>query len=158
MGDLVLRGDWESHIVLACITCEKVILLSRNDKDRKAARVPLQKIINLLPFDLIDLDHRKNGDKINNLFLPTVCASCSKLSSWTSLSINRRYIETWQPYLAMGAFLEGDMSLLGSSISMVHYEKLKDAVGAAYVLRSVKVNPTPEAAAKVEPYLQSGFL
>jgi hypothetical protein len=58
----------------------------------------------------------------------------------------------------MRAFLEGDLSLLGSSISMVHYDDIRDVMGAACVVRSVEVNPTPEAAAQVKPYLQSGFL
>ena len=134
--------------MLACITCEKVILFSRNGKDRKAARTPLQKVDDLLPLDLIDLDHRTNGDKIDNLFLPTVCSSCSTLSSWKSLSISRRYIETWQPYLGMVEFLERNLSLLASSISMVHCKDSRDAVGAGYVVWSVKVNSTPEASIK----------
>ncbi len=58
----------------------------------------------------------------------------------------------------MCAFLGGDLLLLGSSISIVHHEDIRDVMGAACVVRSVEVNPTPEAAVLVKPYLQSGFL
>jgi hypothetical protein len=117
-----------------------------------------ENVIALLPVESTGSDYRETGDRIGHLFLPTVCSSCSKSSSWKTLSIKRTYIETWQPYLAMCAFLEGDLSLLGSSISMVHYDNIRDVMGAACVVRSVEVNPTPEAAAQVKPYLQSGFL
>lgn len=56
MGDPMFTGEWKSHIVLACITCEKVILFTWTDKDRKAARKSLGKIMDLMPLDLIDLD------------------------------------------------------------------------------------------------------
>ena len=159
MADPLLLGHWESHIVLTCITCEKVILLSRTDEDRQVARTTLLTVLRLLPVDSAGLNHRENIERINNLFLPTVCSSCSKSSSWKTLSIKRTFIETWQPYLAMCAFLGGDLSLLrGSSISMVHHEDVRDVLDAACVVRSVEVNPAPEAAAQVKPYLQSGSL
>lgn len=157
MDDPLFTGRWKSHIVLACITCEEVILLSRTDEDRTAARTPLQKVINLLPIQLAEVDFRKNREMVASLFLLTVCSSCSKHSSWKTFSINRSFIETWQPYLALNAFLEGDISLLGSLISVVHCEDLKNAVGSSYIMQSVKVNPDSGAAARVEPHLQSGF-
>ena len=59
-----------------------------------------------------------------------------------TFSIKRSYIETWQPYLALCAFLEGDLSLLGSPISVVHCEDVKNAVDPSFVMQSVKVNPS----------------
>jgi hypothetical protein len=158
MGDPILTGIWKSQIVLACMTCEDVILLSRTDKDRKAAGEPLQKVINLLPIELIEGEYRQIRETIRGLFLPTVCSACSKTSSWKTFSIKRSYIETWQPYLALCAFLEGDLSLLGSPISVVHCEDVKNAVGSSFVMQSVKVNPSLGAAAQVEPHLRGGFL
>jgi len=64
----------------------------------------------------------------------------------------------WQPYLALRAFLDGDLSLLGSLISLVHCEDVKHAVGSSYVMQSVQVNPSAEAAAEIKPYLKGGFL
>jgi hypothetical protein len=37
-------------------------------------------------------------------------------------------------------------------------ENGRDVMGAACVARSVEANPTPEAAAQVQPYLRGGFL
>lgn len=154
----ILTGIWESHIVLACMTCEEVVLLSRKDTDREAARTPLGKVIDLLPLELIDVDYQENRAIIDSLFLPTVCSSCSKHSSWKTFTIRRSYIEIWRPYLALSAFLDGDLSLLGSLISVVHCEDVKNAVGSSYMMRSVKVNPSAEAAAEIKPYLKGGFL
>lgn len=157
MGDPILTGDWESHVVLACMTCERVILLSRKDTDREAARTSLGEVINLSPLELIDVDYQENRAIIDSLFLPTVCSSCSKHSSWKTFTIRRSYIETWQPYLALRAFLDGDLSLLGSLISVVHCEDVNNAVGSSYVMRSVTLNPSSGAAAEVEPHLRGGF-
>ena len=38
--------------------------------------------------------------------------------------------------------LEGDLSLLGSLIDVVHCEDMKSAVGSSFVMQSVKVNPS----------------
>jgi hypothetical protein len=111
-----------------------------------------------LPLKLIDVDYQENRVIIDSLFLPTVCSSCSKHSSWKTFSISRSFIETWQPYLALRAFLEGDLSLLGLLISVVHCADVKNTVGSSYVMQSVKVNPSAEAAAEREPYLKGGFL
>ncbi|KAH9203556.1 hypothetical protein DL95DRAFT_399233 [Leptodontidium sp. 2 PMI_412] len=158
MDDLLLRGRWESHIVLACITCEKVVLVSRTSEDLETARVILHHVAALLQAESPSSSYRYTVGSTVNLFLPTVCSSCSKSSSWKTLSISGKLIETWQPYLAMCAFLEGDLSLLGLSISMVHYEDIKNVMGADCVVRSVEINATPEAAVEVKPFLQSGFL
>lgn len=67
-------------------------------------------------------------------------------------------MEIWQLYLAMRAFLEGDLLLLGSSISLVHCEAARKTIGSDYVIQSVEVNPSSEAAAQVHSYLQGRFL
>jgi hypothetical protein len=110
----------------------------------------------LIPAD--PLDTRKGDNTIVNLLLPTVCSSCSKDASWQSISISRNMIEIWQPYLAMRAFLEGDLSLLGSSISLVHSEAIRKIIGADYMIQSVKVNPSSGVAAHAHSYLKGGFL
>lgn len=155
MGDSTSAFDCTSHIVLACITCENVILFTRPNKDWKAARQASQSVMRLIP---ADLDPQKFNDIAINLFLPTVCCSCDKLASWTSFSISRGFMETWQPYLAMSAFLEGDLSMLRSSISLLHRENVMEVIDSDYMIRSVVVNPSSGAAAQVQPYLQSGFL
>jgi hypothetical protein len=157
MGDPIFTGVWESHIVLACMTCEEVVLLSRKDIDREAARISLHAVIDLLSVELINVDYQENREIIVSLFLPTICSSCSKYSSWKTFSIKRSFIEMWQPYLALCAFLEGDLSLLGSSINVVHCEDVKNVIGSSYVMQSVKVNPSSRVAAQVEPHLRSGF-
>lgn len=65
-------------------------------------------------------------------------------------------MEIWQPYLAMCAFLEGDLSLPGSLISLVHCEDVRKAVGSDYVVQNVEINPSSGIAARVQPYLLSG--
>lgn len=58
----------------------------------------------------------------------------------------------------MRAFLEGDLSLLGSSISLVHSKAIRKIIGADYVIQSVEVNPSSGAAVHVHSYLKGGFL
>jgi hypothetical protein len=53
----------------------------------------------------------------------------------------------------MNAFLEGDLSIIGSSISLVHRDKVTEIIGSNYMIRSVEVNPSPGVAAQVQPYL-----
>ena len=150
--------EWKSHIVLACATCEKVILFTKTHEDWRAARTASQMVMQFIPAN--PLDTRVAEDVIINLFLPTVCSSCSKVASWESLSISRSVMEMWQPYLAMRAFLEGDLSLLGSSISLVHCEVVRRTISldSDYVIQSVEVNPSSGAAAQVHSYLQGGLL
>jgi hypothetical protein len=154
MGDSISAFDWTSHIVLACITCENVILFTRLNKDQKAAREASRKFMRLI---LVGPNTHKANDRIVDLFLPTVCSSCDGSASWTSLSISRKFMETWQPYLAMRAFLEGDLSIIGSSISLVHHAEVIRVAGSDYKIQSVVVSPSSGAAAQAQSYLQSGF-
>jgi len=87
----MFTGEWKSHIVLACITCEKVILFTRTDKDWEAARRASEKVMDLMPFEQINLHVKELGDIIVNLFIPTVCSSCVGVASWTSLSMSRDF-------------------------------------------------------------------
>lgn len=155
MADSISAFDWTSHIVLAYITCERVILFTRPNKSPEAACEAAQTVMGFLPSDP---DTIEANNRIVNLFLRTVCSSCNRSASWTSLSISRSFMTTWQPYLAMKAFLEGDLSMLGSSIRLVHHERVAEIIGSDYMIQSVVVNPGPEAAAQVRPYLQSGVL
>lgn len=109
MDDPALTFQWNSHIVLACITCGSVVLLTRTDKDRNAARRAYETVIHL---STNDENVRWFDDGPVNLFLPTVCSSCDKVASWTTFSISRSLLQTWQPYRAMSAFL-GDLLMLG---------------------------------------------
>jgi hypothetical protein len=43
--------------------------------------------------------------------------------------------ETWQPYLALCVCLEGYLSLLGSRISVVRFEEVKNAIDSAFMMR-----------------------
>jgi hypothetical protein len=76
-------------------------------------------------------------NRIINPFLPTVCSSCDRPTSWTSLSISRGIMETWQPYLAMNAFLEGDLSIIGLSISLVHRDKVMEIISSDYMIQEI---------------------
>jgi hypothetical protein len=138
--------------VLACITCEKVILFTRIDNSWEAAHRASGKVIDLI------LHVEELGDRIVNLFIPTVCSSCVGVASWTSLSMNRNFLETWQPHLEMRAVLGGSLLMLGSSISLVHYEDVRKTIGSDYMIRSVAMNPSPGHTTHIQPYLQSGFL
>ena len=66
-------------------------------------------------------------------------------------------VELWEPYLAMRAFLEGDLSLIGSLISLAQREDNREGVGSDYSIQSAKITPSPESAAEVLPYIQAGF-
>lgn len=156
MGDSLSFDEWKSHIVLVCVACEEVVLCTKTHESWTAACSASRTVMSLIPAD--PLDTRKGDDIIVNLLLPTICSSCSKHASWQSISLSRSLIETWQPYLAMRAFLEGDLSLLGSSISLVHSEDVRKMIGADYVIQSVGVNPSSGAAAHAHSYLKGGFL
>jgi hypothetical protein len=63
----------------------------------------------------------------------------------------------------MSAFLEGDLSIIGSSIigssmSLVHRDKVRDVIGSDHWIQSVEINTITGAAVEVRPYLQSGAL
>jgi hypothetical protein len=155
MVDPLSLDEWKSHIVLACVACEDVVLCTKIHESWTGAREASRTAMSLISAN--PLDTRKDDDIIVNLFLPTTCSSCSKIASWESISISRSMIEAWQPYLAMRAFLEGDLSLLGSSISLVHYEAVRKLIDADYVIQSAEVNPSSGAAAHAHPYLKGGF-
>ena len=143
---------WESHIVLACITCEKVILLTTEDSYLRVEGYDEQTV---------------------NLFLPTVCFSCEKderkkiagsksgekisMAMWTSLSISWDMIRMWEPYFAMQAHLEGDLSVQEPRVSLVQRDKVRDMIGSAYTINSVLLNVSTGMPAQVLPYLQGGF-
>ncbi|KAH9217256.1 hypothetical protein DL95DRAFT_386762 [Leptodontidium sp. 2 PMI_412] len=58
----------------------------------------------------------------------------------------------------MRAFMGGDLSMVGSSISLVHRAEVIAISGSDYTIQSVVVNPSPEVAAQVQLFLQSGVL
>jgi hypothetical protein len=129
-------------MVLACITCENVVLLTTKDKVLR------------------------NKD----LFLPTVCVSYEKderimensgIGSatvlWISLSISHSIIGIWQPFLAMKAFLEGELSEPTTKVRLVQRNKVTDKLGSNYMVQSVLLDQSTGQVVQVHPYLQSGF-
>lgn len=137
--------DWNAHVVLACIACENVVLLTTK------AEILREKA------------------QTNNLFLPTVCVSCEKdemmaggigsaTALWTSLSISHNIIRTWQPFLEMKAFLEGELAVLTkkAKVKLVKCDEVRDKVGSDYIVQSVLLDGNT-GHAEVHPYLQSGF-
>jgi hypothetical protein len=109
-------------MVLACITCENVVLLTTKDEVLR--------------------------DK--DLFLPTVCVSCEKdkrmmgnsgigsaTALWTSLSISHNIIRIWQPFLVMKAFLEGELSELTTKVRLVQRDEVRDKLRSNYMVQSV---------------------
>ena len=57
----------------------------------------------------------------------------------------------------MSAFLEGDLSLPGSPISLVHYETVRQMIDSGYKIQSVEVNPSSGAAALVHSCIEGGL-
>jgi hypothetical protein len=130
-------------MVLACITCENVVLLTTKDG---------------------------GFAKTTDLFLPTVCVSCEKdermsgssgvgsaTALWTSLSISHSIIRTWQPFLAMKAFLEGGLSEPTTKVKLVQRDEVRDKVRSKYMVQSVLLDHSTGRVVQVYPYLQSGF-
>jgi hypothetical protein len=155
MPNSTFTFDWKSHIVLACITCQNVILFTKPDGSAEEARKTLEEIRTMLK---VDLDQRNMDDAIVNLFLPTICSSCDELSSWTSMSISKEILEIWEPFLAVKAFLEGWLSMIGSPIRLVHRDKIVKFMGSRYIGRSVTVNTSQGPALDLQPHLRTGFL
>jgi hypothetical protein len=129
-------------MVLACITCENVVLLTTKDEVLR--------------------------DK--DLFLPTVCVSCEKdkrimgnsgigsaTALWTSLSISHSIIRMWQPFLTMKAFLEGELSEPTTKVRLVQRDEVTDKLGSNYMVQSVLLDQSTGRVVQVHPYLQSGF-
>jgi hypothetical protein len=58
-------------------------------------------------------------------------------------------METWQPYLAMNAFLEGNLLIIKSLISLMHRGKVTEIIGSGYMIQSVVVNPSSGVAVQV---------
>jgi hypothetical protein len=144
--------DWTTHVVLACITCEAVSLLTRPNNTQRAAREASRKFMQLIPVD--PSTDQSIIDRTVNLFLPTVCRSCNGSASWTSISISRNLIDIWQPFLAMRAFLEADLSIFGSSISVVDHAEVIRIASSDYKIQSVVVSG---AKVVVQQFLKSGF-
>jgi hypothetical protein len=63
----------------------------------------------------------------------------------------------WQPYFAINAYLEGDLSVQKPRVSLVQRDKVRDMIGSAYTIKSVSLNVSTEMLAQVLPYLQRGF-
>ncbi|KAF8846474.1 hypothetical protein BDZ45DRAFT_459250 [Acephala macrosclerotiorum] len=150
---IISSSNRKVHVVLACITCENVILLTTKDEILRAKS--------------------NNESQTMNLFVPTVCSSCEKGEEvsqgfshgiekrheaiWTSLSISCGMIQTWQPFSAMKAFLEGKLSVQTPKVKLVQRDEVRDMVGLDYMARSVLLDYSTGQAAEVHPYLQSGF-
>jgi hypothetical protein len=127
--------------VLACITCENVVLFTTKGKVLASYR---------------------------DLFLPTVCVSCEKdermsgsgigsaTALWTSLSISHNMIRTWQPFLAMKDFLKVELSEPTTKVKLVQRDEVSDKLGSNYIVRSVLLDHSA-GGVEVRPYLQGGF-
>jgi len=142
--------SWKAHIALACISCEKVVLFTIED----------------------DILRTRDLDNVD-LFIPTVCFSCENdekrktsdaksnkdvpVAVWMPLSISVGMVRTWKPYSAMNTFLGGSLLLPKKKLSLVHRDEVRDMAGSNYKIQSVKLNPSTEVAAQLDPYLQSGF-
>jgi len=142
-------STWKAHIALACISCEKVVLFTTED----------------------DILRTRNSDTVD-LFIPTVCFSCESdekrktadaksnkdvpVAVWMPLSISKGMVWEWKPYSAMNTFLGGRL-FLPKKLSLVHRDEVRDMAGSNYKIQSVKLNPSTEVAAQLDPYLQSGF-
>ncbi|KAF8860032.1 hypothetical protein BDZ45DRAFT_672761 [Acephala macrosclerotiorum] len=138
----------KNYIVLACITCEGVILLTRKEI----------------------LGGEETEAPTINLFVPTVCSSCeegkevlglfgssnrvSAKAVWTSLSISYGMIRTWQPFLAMKDFLKGELSVPTTKVNLAQRDEVKRMVGSGYMVQSVVLDHNTVQA---HPYLQCGF-
>jgi hypothetical protein len=137
-----------ANIVLACITCENVVLLKAK------------------PEILVE------GMGTTNVFLPTVCVSCEKkermgplgwinipytTAIWTSLSISSGMIQTWRPFSAMKAFLEGELPV-PTPVKLVKLNEVKDTVESDYTVQSVLLDDSKGSVTELHLYLQSGFL
>jgi hypothetical protein len=138
----------KAHIVLACITCENVVLFTA------------------------EAEILREKGKTMDLFLPTVCLSCEKdermsgavgssggyaTTLWTSLSISYGMIRMWQPFLAMNAFLGGELSVPTTKVKLVQYDEVRDMVGSDYIIQSVLLDHKT-GRAEVHKYLHTGFL
>lgn len=147
-----MERDWKSCVVLVCITCEDVALLSTNDK-----------YLRMKGYD----------DRIVNLFLPTVCFSCEHdekrrmgerrgsdkegpYSLWNSLSISWNFVTTWPPYASMVAYLR-DLSMEKPRVRLVRRDEVKEMFESKYTVQSVSLNDTSGKPVRVLPYLRGGF-
>ena len=131
--------------MLACITCENVVLLTA------------------------EAEILREKGKTMDLFLPTVCVSCegderrkilpfvkSATAMWTSLSISSGIIRMWQPFLAMNAFLGGELSVPTTKVKLVQRDEVRNMVGSDYIVQSVLLDHKT-GRAEVHTYLQCGF-
>jgi hypothetical protein len=131
--------------VLACITCENIVLLTTKP------------------------EILREEAQTTNLFLPTVCESCekdewmmgpvgSRIGSarplWTSLSISHDIIRMWQPFLKM-AFPEGLLSASKTNVKLVQRDEVRHKVESDYIVQSVDCSTGHRV--EVHPYLLSGF-
>jgi hypothetical protein len=137
---IISSPESKARIVLACITCENVVLLTTKDEILREMRQAL------------------------SLFLPTVCLSCKKdgemiygkTTMWISLSISYNIIRMWQPFLAMKAFLGGELSMSPTAVNLVQHDEVRDMVRSNYVVQSMLLDDKT-GRAEVHPYLHTGF-
>jgi hypothetical protein len=140
---------WKSRIVVACITCERVVLFTAMEGSLEM----------------------EGYDELSHIFLPTVCFSCekderartavgkdSKETSMPSIALSPNMLWAWQPFLTMLEYLEGELSLLSSkqpgSVAVLHRDKIKELIKPEYIIQSVSLT---REGANVLPYLGSGF-
>jgi hypothetical protein len=71
---------------------------------------------------------------------------------WKLLSISKGFIEIWQLYLAIRAFLERDLSI-GLSITLVYRIRVIEIIDSGNMIQSMELNPSPEATVYILLYL-----
>jgi hypothetical protein len=134
-----------SYIVLACITCETVVLLTAPRQD-------------------IFCD---NGS-VDNLFTPTICASCEPKDdskSWSKISINKKLVVLWGPYLAMTGLAHSSLSKSpeldeshdGTQVRLTGRARAAQILDGEIEICSVLMNPKGGGRLEVLPYVESGF-
>ncbi|EPE27549.1 hypothetical protein GLAREA_04340 [Glarea lozoyensis ATCC 20868] len=143
--DSPLLKSTNSHIFLACITCERIVMLTG----------PRQEIVH-------------EGDSVSNLFAPTIGASCEPdddSKSWSRISINKVLITLWGPYLAISAFIDSSLHE-NLKLDESHDRTKVRLSGRAYAAQlldgdvevcSVLTNPTDRVRLQVLPYVESEF-
>jgi hypothetical protein len=62
----------------------------------------------------------------------------------------------WQPFLAMNAFLGGELSVPTTKVKLVQHDEVRDRVGSDYIVQSVLLD-RKTGRPEVQKYLHTEF-
>lgn len=142
-----MMGHGKTATILACITCEAMLLIT--DIDQDVIEHPQNYLCNAAV-----------------IFAPIVCKTCDvnyknkqeQSSRTVDVAVNFNLIMMWEPYTAANAYTEGALVINKTVCQMVDRHAVQEHTARGKLMRTVTIADASDEPLEVKPYLVSGFL